>query len=178
MADDFNALLANRTWSLVPYDEGMNVVNCMWVYKIKQKSDGTIEHYKARLVAKGSQQPGLDYNDTFSPVVRHATIRLVLVHALFQGWSIRQLDIKNAFLHGFLAEEVYMAQPPGFKDSRFPTYVCKLHKAIYGLKQAPRAWFSWFSNFLIKHHFSSSTNDPSMFIHKSSRAVAELDRIS
>jgi histone deacetylase 1/2 len=169
MADEFNALLTNRTWSLVPYHKGMNVVNCMWVYKIKQKSDGTIERYKARLVAKGyTQQIGIDYNDTFSPVVRHATIRLVLVHSLLQGWSIRQLDIKNAFLHGSLREEVYMAQPPGFKDSRFPNHVCKLHKAIYGLKQAPRAWFSRFSNFLLKHHFSSSTNDPSMFIYRSS----------
>lgn len=117
-----------------------NIIDCKWVYKVKRKSDGSIDPYKARLVTKGFKQHyGIDYEDTFSPVVKAATIRLVLSIAMSQGWSLRQLDVQNAFLHGFLDEEVYMCQPPGHVDPRTPSFVCKLYKALYGLKQSPRA---------------------------------------
>jgi hypothetical protein len=110
-------------------------VGCRWVYKLKRHSDGTIARYKARLVAKGyHQQQGLDYEETFSPVVKPATIRLVLSIAAQQSWPLRQLDVSNAFLHGFFKETVYMEQPPGFIDSALPHHVCKLKKALYGLK--------------------------------------------
>jgi hypothetical protein len=138
MDDEICALHQNHTWSLVPRPSNKNVVGCRWVFKTKLLPDGSIEHYKARLVAKGyTQLPGLDFDETFSPVVKPATVRLILSLATVTHWLIRQLDVKNAFLHGSLTEEVYMDQPPGYTDPRFPNHVCRLHKAIYGLKQAP-----------------------------------------
>ena len=144
MDEEYNALMKNKTWHLVPSHHGnKNVIDCKWIYKIKKKSDGSIERYKARLVAKGfKQRYGIDYEDTFSPVVKAATIHLVLAIAVSRGWSLRQLDVKNAFLHGVLEEEVYMRQPPGYEDVHAPHHICKLDKALYGLKQAPRAWYA------------------------------------
>jgi hypothetical protein len=125
---------------LVPPRAGTNIIDCKWVYKIKWKSDRSIDRYKAWLVAKGfKQRYGIDYADTFGPVVKAATICIVLSIAVSRGWSLRQLDVQNAFLHGVLKEEVYMRQPPRYEDTQHPGYVCKLDKAIYGLKQAPRA---------------------------------------
>ena len=139
MDEEFSALVANKTWHLVAPVRGRNVIDCKWVYKVKRKSDGTIDRYKARLVAKGfKQRYEIDYEDTFNPVVKAATIRLILSVAISRNWCMRQLDVKNAFLHGVL-EEVFMRQPPGYESSALPRHVCKLDKAIYGLKQAPRA---------------------------------------
>jgi hypothetical protein len=140
MDDEYSALLKNETWHLVLPKQGANVIDCKWVYKIKRKVDGTIDRYKVRLAAKGFKQwYRLDYEDTFSPIVKAATIRLVLSLAVSKGWNLRQLDVQNMFLHGVLEEEVYMRQPPRYEDRKNPNFVCKLDKAIYGVKQAPRA---------------------------------------
>lgn len=110
---EFFALLNNKTWHLVPPSHGKNIIDCKWVYKIKRKSDGSLDRYKARLVAKGfKQQYVIDYEDTFCPVVKAATIRIILSIAVSRGWCLRQLDVQNAFLYGYLEEEVYMRQPP------------------------------------------------------------------
>ena len=111
MNSEHSALLQNRTWHLVPPPKGKNIIYCKWVYKIKRKADGTIDRYKAHLVAKGYKQLyGIYYEDTFSPIVKAATIRLILSIVVSRGWSLRQLDVQNAFLHGVLEEEVYMRE--------------------------------------------------------------------
>jgi len=115
-------------------------------------------------VAKGFDQvDGIDFTETFSPVIKPATIRLALALAIHYNWSSRQFDIYNAFLHGYLKEEVYMEQPQGFEDSKFPDHVCLLHKSIYGLKQAPRTWFLRLSQALMELGFTASTVDTSLF---------------
>ena len=122
MDEEFSTLQRQNTWSLVPATPGINLVGCKWVYKLKLHSDGSIARYKAHLVAKGfHQQPGIDYTETFSPVVKLATVRLILTIAVSFRWSLREVDISNAFLHGFLKEEVFMQQPPGYVDSHFPS---------------------------------------------------------
>lgn len=118
MDTKYLALMKNKTWHHVPPQKGRNIIGCKWVYKIKRKSYGSLDRYKACLVAKGfKQQYGVDYDDTFYPVVKHATIRIIISIAISRGWSLRQLDVQNAFLHGVLEEEVYMQQPPGYEDS-------------------------------------------------------------
>ncbi|KAM2227703.1 hypothetical protein ACFXTI_014482 [Malus domestica] len=136
MKEEIAALHSQKTWTLVPLPLDKNLVGCKWIYKIKKHADGSVARYKARLVAQGySQEEGVDYLETFSPVVKPTTIRLIFALAAQFKWTLRQLDVKNAFLHGILQEEVYMAQPPGFESTTQPSYyVCKLHKSLYGLK--------------------------------------------
>ena len=124
---DFEALLSNGTWSLCPRHFDHNIIRNKWVYKIKQKPDWSVDRFKARLVAKGfDQQCEIDYNETFSPVIKPSTICVILSLAIHYDWSIRQLDISNAFLHGYLGETMFMEQPQGFVDKEYPHYVCKL----------------------------------------------------
>lgn len=134
-----------------------------------------MSRYKARLVAnRRSQQPGIDCDETFSPVVKPATIRTVLSLAISRDWPIHQLDVKNAFLNGHLSETVYMFQPPGFTHPQYPDYVCHLQKSLYGLKQAPRAWFQHFAAFATGFGFQHSRCDPSLFIFRHGSDTAYL----
>ncbi|GJZ02295.1 putative RNA-directed DNA polymerase [Tanacetum coccineum] len=166
MKEEYDALMKNGTWSLVPRASNTNVVDGKWVYRLKRDKNGAITRYKARFVAKGfRQQPGIDFHETFSPVVKSTTIRAVLSLAVTNDWPLRQLDIQNAFLHGNLKEQVYMKQPPGFIDPQRPNHVCLLHKSLYGLKQAPRAWFERLSKALFDLGFKGSKTDPSLFIY-------------
>lgn len=175
MLAECNALLATNTWQLVPPHPGQNPVGCKWVFKLKHNPDGSIESYKARLVAKGyHQQQGLDYTETFSPVAKRTTIRTVLTIAVQNSWSTLQLDVSNAFLHGKLNETVFMTQPPGFKDSHNPNYVCKLIRSLYGLKQAPRTWYNAIHEYILSIGFTISMADPSLFICKDSKSITYM----
>nr|CAN75274.1 hypothetical protein VITISV_043735 [Vitis vinifera] len=166
MQHEYQALLRNRTWSLVPPPSSAHIVGFRWIYKLKYLPNGSVERHKARLVAQGfTQTPGLDFFDNFSPVVKPCTIRLILALVVSFQWLIRQLDVENAFLNGDLQEEVFMAHSQGFVHPQYPHYVCKLHKALYGLKQAPRAWFQKLRVALVDYGFQSSRADTSLFIH-------------
>ncbi|CAM8888782.1 unnamed protein product [Rhodiola kirilowii] len=165
MDKEIKALEANNTWILTELPAGKTLVDCKWVYKLKFKSDGTLERYKARLVARGfTQVEGLDYHDTFAPVAKMTTIRCLLAVAAVKHWPIYQLDVDNAFLHGTLDEEVYMKLPIGFyKKEKAAGKVCKLVKSLYGLKQASRQWFAKFSEAITAYGFQRSLNDYSLF---------------
>ena len=149
MEEELQALAHNHTWDLVPLRQGKHVVGSRWVYVVKEHSNDLLERYKARVVAKGfTQKYGLDYQETFAPVAKMNTVRLLLALAAHRGWILQQYDVKNAFLHGDLTEEIYMALPPGYSSlvpSTLASMVCCLRISLYGLKQSPRAWFAHFT---------------------------------
>uniref|UniRef100_A0A803PDQ6 Reverse transcriptase Ty1/copia-type domain-containing protein n=1 Tax=Cannabis sativa TaxID=3483 RepID=A0A803PDQ6_CANSA len=133
MNTEFKALTNQKTWTLVPFTKDMQVITSKWVHRVKLNKDGSLDRCKSRLVAKGYlQTPGIDYEDTFSPMVKPVTVRVVLSLAVHNNWCVKQLDVSNAFLNDTLNETVYMQQPPGFVDSSKPDHVCLLHKALYG----------------------------------------------
>lgn len=175
MQEEIHALKLNNTWQLVPREANSNIVGCKWVYKTKLKADGSLERLKAKLIAKGfSQQEGVDYSETFSHVIKLTTVRVILTLATISNWEVRQLDSKNAFLHGDLQESVMMEQPPGFIDDAHPDYVCQLKKAVYGLKQAPRAWFNQFSDYLLSEGFVCTNANSSLFVAHHDQGVLYL----
>ena len=141
MRKEYNALIKkNGIWSLVPRIDDHKVVGNKWVYRVKYNTDGSLSKYKARLVAKGFQQvAGVNYFETFSLVVKPATVRVILNLVVIYQWKKKQIDVNNVLLNGDLMKDVFMDQSAGFIDAQKPDYVCKLHKSLYGLKQAPRA---------------------------------------
>lgn len=163
MTGEVTALEDNDTWDITDLPPGKKVIGCRWIYTIKYKSNGEIERYKARLVAFGNrQEEGIDFDETFAPVVKMTTIRMFLKISAVKGWEVHQMDVHNAFLHGDLKEEVYMKLPPGFV-SKDKSKVCKLKKSLYGLKQAPRCWFSKLTAALKGYGFIQHKSDYSLF---------------
>lgn len=174
MEEELKALEKNQTWRLVELPNGKRAVGCRWVFTIKYKPDGTIERYKARLVAKGyTQTYGVDYQETFSPVAKLNTVRVLLSLAANLDWPLHQFDVKNAFLHGNLEEEIYMDLPPGFEHKEKTKMVCRLKRSLYGLKQSPRAWFGRFSSAMKRYGFSQSNSDHTLFLkHRKNKVTA------
>ena len=169
---EYDSLLSNDTWDLVPLPEGKNVVGSHWVFKLKRNSNGSVERYKARLVAQGySQSEGIDYQEVFSPVVWYSTIRSLLAVANIYGSEIHQMDVKTAFLQGDLEKEIYMRQLDGYIDNDKPNHVCKLKKSIYGLKQAARYWNSATDS----HLKSNSGADPCVYIKSVRQSNGRID---
>jgi hypothetical protein len=167
MEDEYGALISNGTWELVSRPQGSNIVTGKWVVTHKLRVDGTLDRYKARWVLRGfTQRPGVDYDETFIPVVKPATVHTVLTTTVSRTWPIQQLDVKNAFLHDTVSETVFCCQPTGFTDLAHLDLVCRLHKSLYGLKQAPRAWYSRFATYLTTLGFIEAKSDTSLFIFR------------
>ena len=162
--DEMQSIMSNNTWVLVDLPIGSKPIGCKWIFKKKFKPDGSIDKYKARLVAKGFRQSkGIDYFDTYAPVARIASIRILISLASIFNLKIHQMDVKTTFLNGFLDEEVYMEQPEGFILPGQEKKVCKLIRSLYGLKQAPKQWHERFDNFVLSNGFKLSEADKCVY---------------
>ncbi|KAL1488506.1 hypothetical protein ABEB36_014972 [Hypothenemus hampei] len=163
--EEFDALISNETWKMVPKPENKNLVDSKWVFKIKPTEDKNGKHYKARLCARGfTQKEGEDYFEIFSPITKFDSIRTVLSIAAARKYNIMQFDIKTAFLNGKLNEDIYMKPPEGLKLNKDQNLVCLLQKSLYGLKQSSRCWNNTFTNFLHSYGFRSTDADPCVFV--------------
>ncbi|GJU53250.1 copia protein [Tanacetum coccineum] len=155
MQEELNQFITNDVWELVSHPMSFKIIGTKWVFKNKLDQNGVISRNKARLVAQGyNQQEDIDYDETYALVARLDSIRILLAYACDLNFKLFQMDVKSAFLNGFINEEVYMAQPPGFIDFKKPHHVYKLKKALYGLKQAPKACYDRLKAFLIKHEYN------------------------
>jgi hypothetical protein len=162
---EYQSLIDNGTWELVKLPPGRKTVGCKWVFKVKHGADGEVARFKSRLVAKGySQSYGLDYDETFSPVVRFSSIRALLAFAIQKGMLIHQMDVTTAFLNGKLEEDVFMDQPEGYIIPGKEDLVCHLKRSIYGLKQSPRCWNKELVDYLTELGFIQSDGDPCVFV--------------
>jgi len=162
MDDEISSLLENQTWELKTLPEGQPIVSCRWVFKLKLESDGTIKRYKARLVARGfSQTKGIDYFETFAPLVRYKSVRIILSMVTKHDMELMQFDIKTAFLNSPIEEDIYMQQPEGYEDGS--NRVCHLKRGIYGLKQSSRNWNNKFHEFATSQGLKRSESDPCVY---------------
>ena len=165
MDEEMKAIEKNDTWALVSLPQGHKAIGVKWVYKTKKDANGEVQRYKARLVAKGyKQRAGIDYDEVFAPVARLETIRLMISLAAQNKWKIYQLDVKSAFLNGFLEEEIYVEQPLGYVKKRHEDKVYKLRKALYGLKQAPRAWNARIDKYFRENGFQKCPYEHALYM--------------
>ena len=165
MENEINSLKKNKVWSLVKLPQGKKAIGSKWIFKQKRDSDGNVERFKARLVAQGyNQTHGVDYDETFSPVVRFESIRAVIALAAKNGIQLQQMDVKTAFLNGELLETIYMKQPEGFAKKGEEGLVCLLHRSIYGLKQSARCWNFELDKQMKSMGFIQSDTDPCIYI--------------
>ncbi|KPJ16606.1 Retrovirus-related Pol polyprotein from transposon TNT 1-94 [Papilio machaon] len=172
--EELDALHKNQTWQLVKREPDQNVIDSKWVLKVKTEA-GNKKRYKARLVARGfKQRGGVDYFETYSPVIRHSSLRLLLAMAAENKLKIDQMDVKTAFLNGYMEETVYMKQPEGFEEKGKEDYVCLLKRSLYGLKQAPRAWNQRLDSALKQLKFTQLDNEPCVYMRRSQHRLIIL----
>jgi transposase InsO family protein len=173
MQEEYKSLVKNKTWTLMTLPPGRSAIKCKWVFKIKRTTDGNIERYKARLVACGySQKPGIDYKETFSPVVRLDSVRIILALVAKYDLELIHFDVKTAFLNGSITENIYMQQPEGFEKGS--ALVCKLNRSLYGLKQASKVWNDCFVSFLKEFHLEPLQKDTCILVRKKPNDKARL----
>jgi hypothetical protein len=156
MTEEYQSIVKNDVWEIVPRLKRKDVVSSIWIFKIKHDVDGSIEKYKERF-------EGIDYEDSFSPVAKYTSIRTIIALAAKMKWKLHQMDVKTTFLNGVIEEEMYIEQPQGFKVEDRKTHVCKLNKALYELKQAPRAWYGRIDSFLTSLGFTKSKFDYNLY---------------
>ncbi|GKE25843.1 putative ribonuclease H-like domain-containing protein, partial [Tanacetum coccineum] len=179
MQEELLQLKIQKVWILVDLPFGKRAIGKKWVYKNKKDERGVVDRNNARLVAHGyKQEEGIDYDEVFDPMARIEAIRIFLAFASYMGFIVYQMDVKSAFLYGIIDEEVYVSQPPGFVDPKFPKKVYKVEKALYGLHQAPRAWYATLSTFLLKSGYRRGTIDKTLFIKKDKNDIMLLQMSS
>ncbi|CAM8938926.1 unnamed protein product [Rhodiola kirilowii] len=170
MQDELHQFERNKVWRLVPRPEKRKVIGTRWILKNKLNSKGEVVRNKARLVVKGyNQQEGIDYEETFAPVARLEAIRLLIAYSVQFGFKLHQMDVKMAFLNGYLKEEIFVEQPPGFEDPGRQDCVYILDKAVYGLKQAPRVWYERLSEYLLAHGYERGKVDKTLFLLRTNK---------
>jgi hypothetical protein len=166
MTKEYQSIISNDVWEIVPRPKSKDVVSSKWLYKIKHDVDGSIEKYKARFIAHGfSQKEDIDYEETFPPVARYTSIITIIALATKMKWKLHQMDVKTTFLNGVIEEAVYIEQPQGFEVEDKKTHVCRLKKAMYGSKQAPRAWYGRVDSFLTSFGFTKSKFDYDLYFN-------------
>jgi hypothetical protein len=175
MEDEYKSLVSNHTWSLVELPKGAKVIDTRWVFTIKRHADGTVDRFKARLVAKGfKQRYGQDYFETFAPVMKISTLRMIVAVSIMFGWHTKQFDVKTAFLNGELYEVIYIRQPDGFVVPGMEHLVCLLGRSLYGLKQSPRQWNHKFNKVLVDAGFTRCRMDPCCYFKRNGSTLVVL----
>lgn len=173
MNEEMNSLMKNNTWELVPRSKGKKIIGCRWIFKRKDGIAGVErQRFKARVVAKGfTQVQGVDYNEIYSPVVKHTSIRMILSLVAHNNLKLKQMDVQTAFLHGALEEIIYMQQPEGYIAGGDGDKVCLLKKSLYGLKQSPRQWYKRFDDYILSCGFSRCNYDSCVYFKRAMNVV-------